>query len=116
EILPRFLGYAADCPTSTHQKACMGRGITVMHIYADELKYLLIALPPIAEQSAIVRFLDYADRRIWSGIRAKQKLIALLNEQKQSIVQSVVTHGLQVAMPLKSSGAEWLGNVPENWD
>jgi type I restriction enzyme S subunit len=114
-ILPRFLGYAADCPSSIYQKACMGRGTTVMHIYADELKYLHIALPPIAEQAAIVRFLDYADRRIRRAIRAKRKLIALLNELKQSVIHRAVTRGLDPNVRLRPSGVEWLGDVPEHW-
>ena len=50
----------------------MGRGITVIHIYAVQLKRLSIALPPLAEQAAIVRFLDHADRRIQRYIRVKQ--------------------------------------------
>ena len=53
-----FLGYAADCSTSTYQKAYMGRGVTVMHIYGQELKRLLLPLPPIDEQRAIGAFLD----------------------------------------------------------
>jgi type I restriction enzyme S subunit len=116
EILPRFLGYAADCPSSIHQKACMGRGITVMHIYADELKYLQVALPSIAEQSAIVRFVDHADRRIRRAISAKQKLIALLNEQKQAVIHRAVTRGVDPNVRLKPSGVDWLGEVPEHWD
>jgi type I restriction enzyme S subunit len=116
EVDPRFLGYAADCRSSIHQKARMGRGITVMHIYADELKYLYIALPPLSEQAAIVRFLDHADRRIRRAIRAKQKLISLLNEQKQAVIHRAVTRGLDPNVRLKPSGVEWLGDVPEHWD
>jgi type I restriction enzyme, S subunit len=115
EILPRFLGYAADCSSSVYQKACMGRGITVMHIYADELKQLRIALPPVDEQAAIIRFLDHTRRRIGHAIRGKQKLIALLNEQRQTVIHRVVTRGLDPNVRLKPSGADWLGDVPEHW-
>jgi type I restriction enzyme, S subunit len=75
-----------------------------------------VALPPLPEQSAIVRFLDHADRRIQRYIRAKKKLIALLNEQKQAIIHQVVTRGLDGSVRLKPSGVEWLGDVPEHWD
>ncbi len=82
----RFLGYVADCSASVHQKACIGRGFTVVHIYSSDLKYVTVPIPPVPEQAAIVRFLDHADRRIRRYIRAKEKLIALLEEQKQAIV------------------------------
>jgi type I restriction enzyme S subunit len=73
-------------------------------------------LPPPDEQAAIVRFLDYADRRIRRYIRAKQKLIALLEEQKQAIIHRAVTRGLDPNVRLKPSGVEWLGDVPEHWE
>jgi type I restriction enzyme S subunit len=73
-------------------------------------------LPPAAEQAAIVRFLDHADRKIRRYIRAKQKLIKLLEEQKQAIIHRAVTRGLDPNVRLKPSGVEWLGDVPEHWD
>jgi type I restriction enzyme S subunit len=75
-----------------------------------------IPLPPLPEQAAIVRFLDYADRRIRRYIFAKQKLIKLLEEQKQAIIHRAVTRGLDPNVRLKPSGVEWLGDVPEHWD
>ncbi|MFN8545029.1 MAG: restriction endonuclease subunit S [Candidatus Binatia bacterium] len=114
--VPLYLGYAADSPASRHQKACMGRGFTVVHIYGSELKRLLLPLPPLPEQAAIVRFLDYADRRIRRYIRAKQNLIKLLEEQKQAIIHRAVTRGLDPNVRLKPSRLEWLGDVPEHWE
>ncbi|MBU2601024.1 MAG: restriction endonuclease subunit S [Actinobacteria bacterium] len=116
ETVPRFLGYAADSPPSILQKACMGRGFTVIHIYAAQLKRLTLAVPPLPEQAVIVRFLDYADRRIHRYIRAKQKLIELLEEQKQAIIHRAVTRGLDPGVRLKPSGVAWLGDVPEHWE
>jgi type I restriction enzyme, S subunit len=80
-----------------------------------DFKYLPCLVPPAAEQSAIVRFLDHADRRIGRAIRAKQKLIALLNEQKQAVIHRAVTRGLDPNVRLKPSGVDWLGDVPEHW-
>ena len=79
------------------------------------------ALPPLPEQTAIVRFLDHADRRIRRYIRAKQKLIALLEEQKQAIIHQAVTGQIDVRTgqpypSYKDSGVEWLGDVPEHWE
>ena len=121
EVDARYIGYATDCLPSRIQKATMGRGITVMHVYGHQLKRLSLALPPFPEQTAIVRFLDYADRRIQRYIRAKQKLIALLEEQKQVIIHQAVTGEIDVrtSQPYpayKDSGVEWLGEVPEHWE
>ena len=116
QVEARYLGYATDCYPAAVQKATMGRGITVMHIYGTQLKYLTLPLPPLLEQTAIVRFLDHADRRIRRYIRGKQKLIALLEEQKQVIIHRAVTRGLDPNARLKPSGVEWLGEVPEHWE
>jgi type I restriction enzyme S subunit len=75
-----------------------------------------VPLPPLPEQSAIVRFLDHVDRRIRRYIRAKQKLIKLLEEQKQAIIHRAVTRGLDPNVRLKPSGVDWLGDVPEHWE
>jgi type I restriction enzyme S subunit len=76
----------------------------------------LVPLPPLPEQSAIVRFLDHADRRIRRYIRAKQELIKLLEEQRQVIIHRAVTRGLDPNVRLKPSSVEWLGDVPEHWE
>lgn len=75
-----------------------------------------LPLPPPLDQAAIVRFLGHADRRILRYIRAKQKLIKLLEEQKQAIIHRAVTRGLDPNVRLKPSGVEWLGDVPEHWE
>ena len=77
---------------------------------------LLISLPCLAEQAAIVRYLDYVDQRIRRYVTAKRKLIALLEEEKQAIINQAVTRGLDPNVRLKPSGVEWLGDVPEHWE
>jgi type I restriction enzyme, S subunit len=73
-------------------------------------------MPPEEEQAAVVRYLDHVDRRIRKYIRAKQKLIGLLSEQKQAIIHKAVTRGLDPNVKLKPSGVPWLGDVPEHWE
>jgi type I restriction enzyme S subunit len=71
---------------------------------------------PAEEQTQIATFLDYADRRIRRYIRSKQKLIKLLEEQKQVIINQAVTRGLDPNVPLKPSSIEWLGDIPKHWE
>ena len=113
---PKFAGYALDCPAAQTQKSLMGRGITIMHIYSGQLKYLWLSLPALPEQRAIVRYLDHADRRIRRYVSAKRKLIALLEEERQAVINQAVTRGLDPNVSLKPSGVEWLGDVPEHWE
>ena len=72
--------------------------------------------PPPEEQAAIGRFLNHSNGRIERAIRSKQTLIALLTEQKQSIVQDAVTRGLDSKVSLKPSGVSWLGDIPKHWE
>jgi type I restriction enzyme S subunit len=77
-----------------------------------------VALPliPLQEQTAIARFLTWATNRLDRAIRAKRRIIALLDEQKQAIIHSAVTRGLDPSLPLKDSGIPWLGEIPEHWE
>ena len=92
-----------------------------LRLYTDDLYRLEALVPPLPEQTAIVRFLDHADRRIRRYIRAKQKLISLLEEQKQAVIHQAVTGQIDVRTgrpysSYKDSGVEWLGDVPEHWE
>ena len=82
--------------------------------YAEFARQIL-PLPPLPEQRAIVRYLGYVDRRVRRYVDAKEKLVALLEEEKQAVVDRAVTRGLDPDVRLKPSGVEWLGDVPEHW-
>ena len=75
-----------------------------------------LIIPPISEQIAIARYLDYVDSRVRRLTEAKRKLIGLLTEQKQAIIHRAVTRGLDPNVPLKDSGIEWLGMIPQHWE
>ena len=79
--------------------------------------FCLVDLPlaPMEEQAAIAQFLDLANRKINHFIRNRRRLIEVLNEQKQAIINRAVTRGLDPNVRLKPSGIEWLGDVPEHW-
>lgn len=82
----------------------------------SHFKRMPVALPPPAEQAAIVRFLDWTNGRLERTIRAKRRIIALLTEQKQAIIHRAVTRGLDPNVPLKDSGIPWLGKIPRHWE
>lgn len=84
-------------------------------LYWQAFKQMPSAYPSPDEQHLIVRFLDWHGAMTGKLIRAKRRLIALLNEQKQSIIHRAVTRGLDPAAKLKPSGVDWLGDVPEHW-
>ena len=75
-----------------------------------------VCAPPLAEQYAIACYLDHVDRCIQGYIEAKEKLITLLEEARQATIQRAVTRGLDPNVPLKSSGVDWLGDVPAHWE
>ena len=85
-------------------------------LYWQAFKQMPSAYPPVDEQQLIVRFLDSHGAVTAKLIRAKRRLIALLNEQKQSIIHHAVTRGLDPDAQLKPSGVDWLGDVPEHWE
>ena len=80
------------------------------------MRQIPVLVPGDDEQTAIVRFLDWANGRLERAIRAKRKVIALLGEQKQAIVHRAVTRGLDPSVPLKPSGIPWLGDIPQHWE
>ena len=85
-------------------------------LYWDQFKQIPTPYPTPAEQAAIVRFLDGSNGRLERAIRAKRKVIALLNEQKQAIIHRAVTRGIDPNAPLKPSGIPWLGAIPGHWE
>ena len=82
----------------------------------SHFKRMPIPIPPPAEQAAIVRFLDWTNGRLERAVRAKRKVIALLNDQKQAIIHRAVTRGLDPTVPLKDSGIPWIGEIPAHWE
>jgi type I restriction enzyme S subunit len=111
-----FLQYVMSVVSAIGWFDAINNKATIAHFTRDKFGTLGIPLPPLSEQAAIVRYLDHVDHRIRRYIRAKQKLIALLTEQKQAIIHQAVTRGLDPDVRLKPSGVEWLGDVPEHWE
>jgi len=98
------------------QFTVIGKGSIMQGLNSSMVKNIVLALPPLPEQAAIVRYLDLADRKVRHAIRARRQLIKLLTEQKQAIINRAVTRGLDPNVRLKASGIPWLGDVPEHWE
>ncbi|ENV51093.1 Type I restriction-modification system, specificity subunit S [Acinetobacter junii CIP 107470 = MTCC 11364] len=93
----------------------MGEGMR-QSLKMDELNKMPVVLPSEDEQKRIVAFLDTETTRIDTLIAKQEKLIELLEEQRKSIISHAVTKGLNPNAPMKDSGVEWLGEVPEHWE
>ena len=116
EILGAYLARNLQSKGVAYQFHIRANGVTRYGLTHTGIKSVCILLPPLPEQAAIVRYLDYVDRRIRRYVSAKRKLIALLEEEKQAVVNQAVTRGLDPNVRLKPSGVEWLGDVPEHWE
>ena len=92
----RFVGYAMDCAATARQKASIGRGFTIVHIYSSDLKCVTVAMPSLSEQSAIAGFLDKGTRDTESGINRARRRIELLREYSTRVVADVVTGKIDV--------------------
>ena len=94
----------------------LGKHGTQLNLNTETVGNIKIALPPQNEQLAIVNFLDRKTLEIDQLIEIKEQQIALLNERKQIVIQKAVTQGLDQNVPMKDSGVEWIGQIPEHWE
>ena len=104
---------------SIYVKSCCAvsaNGLTRVGLGQYALDNLEIPFPPKTEQSTIAAFLDRETAKIDALIAEQQRLIELLKEKRQAVISHAVTKGLNPDAPMKDSGVEWLGEVPEHWD
>ncbi|MEZ6093119.1 MAG: restriction endonuclease subunit S [Pirellulaceae bacterium] len=80
------------------------------------MKNFQTAIPPLDEQQAIASFLDVETSKIDSLVAEQRRLIELLKEKRQAVISHAVTKGLNPNAPMKPSGIQWLGDVPEHWE
>ncbi|MEO1390472.1 MAG: restriction endonuclease subunit S [Cyanobacteria bacterium J06634_6] len=113
----QYFYYVFRTPSFAKEAERWSYGITSdqWSLRPEHFKMIYCCCPPIEEQEAIAHFLNYADRRIRRYIRSKQKLIKLLEEQKQVVINEAVTRGLGPKVTLKPSGIEDVGHIPEHW-
>ncbi len=91
------------------------RGLTRFGLGKYSIENTELPVPPLPEQKAIAAYLDAETSRIDTLISEQQELIELLKEKRQALISHCVTKGLNPDIPMKDSGIEWLGEVPEHW-
>ena len=114
----RYFEHVLRSPTCRGELRVRAKGLVegFWRLYTDDFYDIRLPVPPIDEQRAIVRFLDHADHRIRKSIRAKTKLIALLNEQKDAIVHHAVVRGFDPNAAFDSSAPDSRGSIPPGWE
>ena len=114
----RYLHHLLRTPAFSKEAERWSYGITsdMWSLRPEHFKMIYTCVPPLPEQTAIVRYLDHADERIRRYISGKQKLIRLLEEEKQAVIHRAVTRGLDPNIRLKPSGVEGIGDVPVHWE
>lgn len=118
DIEPRYSEYLFKSYNFIEEFYRVGHGI-VADLWTtrfDDIKNSMIALPTFDEQVKIANFLEQKTAQIDQAIALKQQQIEKLNEYKQIVIQNAVTKGLNPNAPMKDSGVEWIGNIPEHWE
>lgn len=111
----KWLYWALKAVTKTIEDQAHGI-IGMVHVTKGKLGGIKIPLLPHPEQTQIARFLDHETARIDALIEEQQRLIELLKEKRQAVISHAVTKGLDLTVPMKDSGVEWLGEVPAHWE
>ncbi len=116
KINVRFLAYVFDSRSFRNQIRKAVKGVKVYSITKAILKNTNVWLPNSDKQLEIASFLDQKTTEIDQAIAIKEQQIVLLNERKQIVIQKAVTQGLDPNVPMKNSGVEWIGQIPEHWE
>jgi type I restriction enzyme S subunit len=113
-----FLGHLFRSPGMVLKFHAESKGIGsgFLRLYGDRFGAIPIAVPSPGEQDSIVNFIDRLGRRVRRFIRNRRRLIEVLNEQKQAIINRTMTRGLDPNVLLKPSGIDWLGDIPKHWN
>jgi len=113
---PDFLGYFIQSEGFVGEVVSKSTGVSYPAINPSDLVAISGVRPPLEEQTAIARFLDTKTAEIDALIAKKEALLRLLAEQRTALITHAVTKGLDPTAPMKPSGIDWLGDVPEGWE
>ncbi len=115
---PEYFGYlfASNLLKTEFRKKSTGIIDSRLRLYSDKFFSIFSVVPPVEEQNQIVEYIKTQSQKINHFIAKKQQFIALLKEQRQSVINEAVTKGINKKIKLKDSGIKWLGNIPEHWE
>lgn len=118
DICGQYFNYLFRSPICTSELKKHSRGIMDMRLrlYFDKFGVVKVPFPKVEVQTAIANFLDKKIAQIDEAIGIKEKQIELLKERKKIIIQQAVTQGLDSNAPMKHSGVDWIGHIPEHWE
>jgi len=108
-----FAKYMVYASTEEHNQKADGNVVKILN--SGKQKNIQYCIPPLPEQEAIASYLDRKTKQIDDLIAKKERLIELIKEERAAIINQAVTKGLDPDIPMKDSGIEWLGEIPENW-
>ena len=113
----KYLFYLMNSEMNRQRLDAKVQSVTRSHqrVYPSDIYRFWTALPSTTEQQAIASFLDRETARIDALIQKKERMIELLKEKRIALITQAVTKGLDPNVPMKDSGIEWLGEVPEHW-
>lgn len=115
KISGKYLFYLFKSYKFNQQFTIAARGITRFGLSYASIANAYVSVPTTTEQTTIANFLDHKTQLIDNLIAKKEKLIELLHEERTAIINQAVTKGLDPNVPMKESGIEWLGEIPEHW-
>jgi len=113
---PRYLFYFTKSDSFYHQIQIGLVSSTISNFNGQKYANIKLPLPSYFEQASIANFLDEKTAEIDSLIADKEKLIQFLQEKRQALISEAVTKGLDPSVPMKDSGVEWIGEIPEHWE
>lgn len=116
ELINSFFFYFFESNIVDRQLFESSQKTSVTNLHLEKIKELRLTLPPVEEQTQIANYLDQKTTQIDDLISKKEKLIQLLEEERIAIINQAVTKGLNPEAPMKDSGIEWLGEIPEHWE
>ena len=115
-VLSKYLYYVVNCKMAIEEAILLGNFNTQVNVGMRDLEKIRITCPLLSEQESIVSYLNEKCGKIDKAIATQEKRVELLKELRQNIITQAVTRGINPNAPLKDSGVEWIGEVPEHWE
>jgi len=115
-LSPEYFDYQIQSKFFQEQLLSRAKAAAQGGVYMGDVMATSVCCPSLQDQLAIATFLDHETAKIDALIAEQQRLIELLQEKRQAVISHAVTKGLNPDAPMKDSGVEWLGEVPEHWE